>query len=486
MQAILILLALALVPVTPAAAATVESFDDFYDDPYFGRDTVIYTAAPGEVNDVSVTFSDGRYVIADPGATIEPGSGCRITDGGHRAECEAQEVIGARIELGDLDDRVSISLPPVLERRPDFLTAIADGGDGADRLQGGDEADILRGGPGDDLLLGGHHGDRLFGGEGSDRLEGGDDLFKTLYAFDPPASGTNPLRGTSDALDGGPGADLLSGGPGIGDSARYEFRTRGVRISPGVLPDDGEAGERDLVMDDVEILASGSGDDVLIGTGAANAFFAGSGDDVVFGGGGFHDVSNAGPGDDTLYLFDGEPEGSGTRGVIPGTHYDDSFNCDDVMFAGGVGPDEYKDVPLEPARGFDTLVIDRGDSSAQTAQLQGCDRVLFGETSVPIDPRLPEVPITAPCPVSTSVLECVGEVDVAVPLPRIAGSAKGPGRFRVPERWRDLGSASFTARRKGKRVRVKLSSKGRRYLRKHPKARAYATFSFRRVRSAKP
>ena len=454
----------------PAQAATVETFDDWNQDAFYSRDSVVYTAAPGEANDLSITVIDGRYVVNDPGAAIQAGTGCRVTDAErHRAECDLAEVTGATVDLGDGDDRALLKLPTRGPRRGTPSVTV-EGGSGADRIEGGDAADDLRGGDGDDVLLGLANGDDLDGGEGSDRIEGGDDMFHTLYVFDPPNSGTDPAPSTPDTLVGGAGADTLSGGPGIGDEVLYPGRTAPVRVSPGLLPDDGEAGEGDLVSTDVEVLGGGAGDDVLIGTGVFNGFFAGAGDDVVFGGGGFHDFPYGGPGDDTFYLYDGEPEGSGTRGVFPGTKYDDSFDCGDY------------DEPRESPPGFDTLVVDRGDSATQTAQLQGCERVLFSETGIRLDPDLTSVLVNALCPMTSVTLECTGVVDVNVPVTGVAKSAKGPGRFRVPKRWRKLGSASFSATRKGKRVRVKLTSKGRRYLAKHPKTRAYATFAFRKIR----
>ena len=466
-----VLLGLAGLALAPgsAIAAQVSSFDDWNPDQVFSRDRVVYTAAQGEVNDVSVSVADGRYVIFDPGATIEPGQGCRLTDGtGHRAECDTYERLGAEVDLGDGDDRALATLPHGIAK-PVRHAVELDGGAGDDRLTGGESPDLLRGGDGDDLLLGNGHQDVIDGGAGADRLEGGDDDAKTYYVFDPPGTGTDPLPGVGDELDGGTGPDVISGGPGIVDEVSYSGRVAGVRASPGVLPDDGEPGEGDLVMDDVERLTGGRGDDTLIGTPGFNGFVAGHGDDVVFGGGGFHDFSFGGPGDDTFYLRDGEPEGSGARGVLHGTFYDDTFDCGDYDLE-------------STAPGVDTVLADYGDSAALTAQLRGCEVVLFTDAGIRIGPDTPSVVTEIACPVTSPIAECTGLAELRVPEPGLSKSARAPGRFRFPRAWRELGEKSFKARRKGRRIRVVLTSKGRRFVRRHGAVRAYPTVRFRKVR----
>ena len=101
-----------------------------------------------------------------------------------------------------------------------------DGGDGDDGLNGGDL--ILVGGDGPDELIGGPGADLLFGGRGNDRL------------------------------DGGLGPDYLSG-ESEKDTVTYEDRTNQVFVTLDGRANDGEAGEGDNVLPDVEVILGGFG-----------------------------------------------------------------------------------------------------------------------------------------------------------------------------------------------------------------------------------
>jgi hypothetical protein len=164
-------------------------------------------------------------------------------------------------------------------------------------LAGGDVANInadidAEMGPGDDTLavgdnaravvaLGGDGNDIFFSGPSADRLEGG------------PGD---------DALGGGLGSDDLLGGPDI-DEAFYTDHTADVIADLDDVRDDGQAGENDLIQD-VEGLTGGSGNDVLTGDGGLNDLTGGSGADRITGGGGF-DRIEAGDGNDTIFAADG-------------------------------------------------------------------------------------------------------------------------------------------------------------------------------------
>jgi hypothetical protein len=456
-----LLVALACLLVAPASAdaAFVVSYE---------AHGVSYFAAADERNDLTISLADGVYRVADEGATIQPGEGCRLTDGsGRRAECD---VLGdgpqALVQLEDGDDRARVSLPAV--QRNLFKRVRVSGGPGDDRLEGGGTVDELDGAEGTDELIGAGEADVLTGGFGDDRLEGGADFFTTLYVFDGcPQPCTPPA---ADRLDGGPGADTISGGSGVADSVSYRGRPAPVRVTFDDVRDDGEPGEGDLVGSDVESAEGGNGDDTLVGTPAANALEGRAGNDVLIGNGGFHDALFGGSGDDTLYLHDGEPEGTGTRAVFPtvATLYDDTFDCDSP--------------PRGEAAGTNDLVLaDLGDASALDGRLRGCETVLFSEDGVKVGPNTTSTLAEVACPVLQPVASCTGQLALNVPL-RAPARRVAPAAFRPPERWYTLGASAFKARRAGRRVRVTLSSKGRRYLRKHGRKRAYPTVRFRRAR----
>jgi Ca2+-binding RTX toxin-like protein len=155
-----------------------------------------------------------------------------------------------------------------------------------ENLEGGYEADTFTGSSGANHLLGGGGDDVLDGLGGPDTLDGDD--------------GIDNLNGSEgdDALDGGDNADRLSGGTGR-DRADYDTRTAPVSVTIGTLANDGEAGEGDEVLADVEDVTGGTGGDTLRGSGVRNFLVGGGGPDDLDGLGG-PDVLTGGPGDDDL------------------------------------------------------------------------------------------------------------------------------------------------------------------------------------------
>ena len=112
-------LLLTLVPLAVPAAASAGTVTATGTD-------VRFTAAPGEVNAVSARWTAGEVIVADTGAPVTAGEGCR--------QVSAAE---ARCTVGEQ------------------WTAVVDGGDGPDVLEARDQAVVLLGGTGDDRLIGG-------------------------------------------------------------------------------------------------------------------------------------------------------------------------------------------------------------------------------------------------------------------------------------------------------------------------------------------
>lgn len=225
-----------------------------------------------------------------------------------------------------------------------------EGGSGSDRLTGFGGDDRLLGNSGDDLLRGGSDDDYLDGGPGVDTLQGdsGDD-----YLDDP--EGANTLDGgtNQDTVVGRTGSGVLRGGSGddflivVGNTtAGYELVEGDARQTNGgsdllffardANPDMvyEQAGElllrfdlrtQDAVQIDlgnvvhVEAVATGDGDDQVIGTDwtasfsytrrlgglfVHELFFTAAGDDAIHTGEG-DDFVDAGAGDDTITLGTG-------------------------------------------------------------------------------------------------------------------------------------------------------------------------------------
>jgi RTX calcium-binding nonapeptide repeat (4 copies) len=134
--------------------------------------TIVYTATPGERNDLSlreVPVRGGSAMRVKDSAGVTAGKECVQIDA-TTAQCEPFPI---RVVLGDGDDRLRV--------RGD-LEVRALGGDGDDRLAAGGDASKLIGGRGRDALLGGRGSDVLRAGAGRDRDSlsggrGGDRLF---------------------------------------------------------------------------------------------------------------------------------------------------------------------------------------------------------------------------------------------------------------------------------------------------------------------
>ncbi len=148
-------------------------------------------------------------------------------------------------------------------------------------LNGGDGNDSLFGGAGPDTIDGGAGNDRLGGRGGDDNLVGGDN---------------------DDTLLADAGSDLLFGGNGS-DTADYSTRTTDVVLRLDDLNNDGDDGEGDGLSGDIEVLISGSGDDVLEGS-AGTRFVSNAGSDTLVYSSTPTAAIDAGEGSDVLDLSD--------------------------------------------------------------------------------------------------------------------------------------------------------------------------------------
>jgi len=323
--------ATALAPAASASSATATSTD------------VTYTAQAAEANDVSIAAVPGGLSITDPGAAITPLAGCAPVTA-NQVTCTAPRLESVSVSLADLNDRAVVQQSVAL----DFLSVV--GGDGADvitvsgrvRQSGflaGDGTSALPGPfDGNDVITGGPGRESMLSGGGNDIMRGGD--------------GRDSVQ--SQAADG---ADFYSGG---GDFDFISFqRANDVSASINGLADDGEGCpgpgcEGDNVQPDVEGIHTGSGDDVLIGSGGPNSLSSEAGNDTFSGGGGA-DAISGGEGDDSLSGDAGPDSLSGGEGS-------DRMNGgrgDDILLASGFGDDA--DV-LAGGRGTDA--VDYSDAVA--------------------------------------------------------------------------------------------------------------------------
>ena len=195
------------------------------------------------------------------------------------------------------------------------------GGDGADRILGGEGNDVVWAGAGNDFVLGGRGDDAIYGEDGDDILHGedGDDVLVGGEGNDHlfGDGGNDVLVGGSgadtitdgagdDVVDAGDdndivlasaGNDVIDGGAGL-DSYDAGAATQAVFVDLGSGTIDSQDTGHDRILS-VERIITGSGNDSITGSAAAEVISTGEGKDEVTAGLGA-DVVDLGGGDDVL------------------------------------------------------------------------------------------------------------------------------------------------------------------------------------------
>lgn len=273
---------------------------------------------------------DDQLRAGEDADTAIGGPGADVISGGGGEDSLAGGAGDDTLDAGDGNDDLDG------ETGRDALT----GGSGNDQLDGGEDEDRLDGQEGRDTLTAGL-GDELTGGTGLDTVDvsdadrpldvdltagtvrrtGGDltrllDVPEVLLggAFDDvlraSATAGSMLvgNGGDDTLIGGPFADQLDGGDGR-DTADYSSRTVPTAVHADGMPTSGSVGEGDRVMENVETLVGGSGNDDLVGAAGPSALIGGPGDDRLEDLlDGEIDTLNCGDGNDTAYADRGNDQ----------------------------------------------------------------------------------------------------------------------------------------------------------------------------------
>jgi len=438
------LIALALLPCSPAAAGTVDvvrARDARAPDVALEPRVLRYVAGAGERNEVGIMElerSERDLVRVRDAAGVEPGPGCRrsVTNEPTVAVC-------------------SFSAPGEDETdHPNVLVLL---GDGSDTLRVRDEglgAAVLAG-SGDDSIVGGTQNNFYDLGTGEDEVSS---------------------QGRRDVVDEGPrrnGSDDIRL-DGLEAVISYSRRRRGVAVDLDRRADDGEAGERDRVVGlethDVTAGAQvigGRGPDRLRGDVEANVILGGGGCDVLRGGAGSDylsvdgyvgfgrrrigrsrtaDRADGGPGPDRLYGNRGPNRlaGGPGRDVLNGGPGNDRLGARDRF------PDS-----VTCGRGADRVALGALDFFSN----RGADRCERPRRTVPAaaivfglpDPDRGEIYIGDQRSAFVSV-GCPGDA------PRHCR-----GVLRLVHRGHELGRARFRLRRGFRRgVSLRLSRSGRR------------------------
>ncbi|KQP73787.1 hypothetical protein ASF41_18120 [Methylobacterium sp. Leaf111] len=378
-----------------------------------GRDTVasVEVVRAGSGDDVLTGSSVGEVLRGGAGRdTVSGGAGNDLVDGGADNDTLADgtgsdTVLGGsgddivmaardgdsdRFDGGDGTDTFDVSTTAsgvtvdltagtsvAAETGHDLLVSIEDvrGGSGADTLSGSAAANTLSGGAGRDHVSGGAGNDGLDGGDGDDTILDGDGRDVALGG-----TGDDILiassDGEADRFDGGVGLDTLDlSGTRAGISADLL-----IGIATGA-----ETG-RDL-LDGLEALIGGSGDDTLSGSAGSNRLIGGDGDDLIAGRGG-DDLLDGGSGRDTLRDgagCDTLRAGAGDDRIIlaldgDDDHVDGDDGSDTLDLSSATG-DLLVDLVNHVISGTE-LGEDRVDSIERIVAGSGDDRFIIGDDDV--------------------------------------------------------------------------------------------------------
>jgi Ca2+-binding RTX toxin-like protein len=225
---------------------------------------------------------------------------------------------------------------------------------GDDLICGEGGKDTLLGEAGDDKLFGGAGNDVVKAGEGSDELHGEAD-HDALYPGDDDVA--------DDPIEGGAGSD------GVYYSEPQRSASEPVNISLDGTADDGESGEGDNALSDVEKAQGGAGDDTLTGDADPNTLYGGPGGDTLSGEGGA----------DTLF---GELGGDKLQGGDSGdTLYPGHDSDPDDPISGGAGSDtvRYQDrSAAEPVAVSLNDTADDGGATEGDNVLSDVEKILAG------------------------------------------------------------------------------------------------------------
>lgn len=332
--------------------------------------TIDYRAAAGERNAVRLFVEQGEVTLTDAVAFSASGR-CRLV-APRKARCGSLLRSGI-VRLGDRDDSALVQVSTsgtltVLGGEGDDLFNAGAVRGGPSRVQwagdqGTDTIDYVSadrgvrlsvdhrandGRPGDadgitnvERLRGSLHGDTIDGGPAGELIDGraGGDVLRGNGGDDTIVEGRFLGLGGTTAN----GGDFISGGSGQ-DSVLYRDRTRAVTVTfegRFDVQNDGEAGEGDNVMNDVELVEGGRANDTLHTTPAAIGLAAGNegddrltgtpGRDVLIGGAG-RDLLFGLEGDDLLIAEDGERDvvqcGAGEDQASLDVRLDTRFACE--------------------------------------------------------------------------------------------------------------------------------------------------------------
>ena len=337
---------------------------------------LVFTANPGEANDVTISAAGANAVVSDPAAPLTPGAGC-TPDSATQVTCP--NVVRITADLADADDHVRNTTPL------------------PSNMQGSAGNDVIEGGLGDDVLLGEAGIDQIFAGDGNDHVNtrggladlvdcgpGNDTLlydpFDHVSSTCENGSAPPPSQGPGEAPSPPRGNTalpvILPAAPGTPDPLRLAVAadacpTRFLGTDGGDWIDGTGSGDRLFGMAGDDILNGLGGDDCLVGMAGDDRLYAGDGSDLAYGGDG-GDLLAGGDGNERLWGNGGNDRLSGGAGadVLKGGRGRNRYR-------GGAGRDVIaarngaRDV-VNCGGGHDVARVDKAD------RVKRCERVVGG------------------------------------------------------------------------------------------------------------
>lgn len=364
-------------------------------------DTDGQTILAGDGDDTVLGGQGADSIEGADGNDVLTGAGGDDTVGGGGGSDELVETTGNDMRVDLSTNSATGNGVDVLSDIENVTTGTGDdtlvGDSDANILRGGEGSDSLSGGAGDDILEGADGNDTLNGGAGADVIDGGsgtfdEDVFEDDSGSDlvvdlssgsasgngadslsdiedvVTGSGNDTLVGDGgdnrltsgagdDVLDGGDGQDTLDGGADTDTFQDTSGNDLSVNLDSGLAVGNGSD-----VIENIENVTTGAGNDNITGddnknlidSGAGNNFVqAGAGDDTVIGGAD-GDFIFGGDGADSLVGLSGVDSidgGAGNDTLDGGAEFDilDGGSGDDRILGGDGGDD------LDGDDGNDTL-----------------------------------------------------------------------------------------------------------------------------------
>jgi Ca2+-binding RTX toxin-like protein len=315
---------------------------------------------------------DGDDTIEDSAAELAAG---QILDGGAGSD---QLTFTGDVDMLLADLSLTITGPAVVS-----LVAIESarltGGGGANRLDASWFAGpvSLDGAAGNDTLLGGPQADELLGNSGDDVLESSPGR-DTLAG----GSGHDSLDlqggGFDDALDGGPGTDLLRFAADLDmtlDDTRFAVAVLGsvtfADVEQAELAGGGSGNRLDAsAFSGAVTLIGGAGDDLLRGGAGVDRLAGGDGDDTLDGGAGSGPAGSydGGDGTDQLEVRGGSVRLSATGVAFAGLDVMPLTGIEQANLLGGPAADR-----LDAAQFAGPVTLDGGDGNDTLLGGSGAD-----------------------------------------------------------------------------------------------------------------